>query len=507
MDYVQRCFYQATLWDGDNSFEHILRTPRQLLEFKTTNGVTICTNNKNTEYSYSSVQLNQLDRLHGSLSYMFSSTTLEPYYKSSQNVKLQEMLQQYRDILIPINVGYKRYQNAKPYLIYGKMYFPSQLMEGMIIKRFTDNCQLIVKFVNTPKLNKLTNPRSIFTFYLQHQNENRCHDFIYSTHEALFGYRFLYNLNFSSPKGMGTKSLDIEIPSRFSIGCEFWYAANSMSPGLSFAARYVTYMLSAEKYKPLSNEYTRMYKIIKEAQNSRRNYDIHHLNESFSTQMENNKNSSIYNSGLNEISGQYGLNPLTFTFAANPLLGAFESTYSISSPVGISLSSKYSFNVYSFASDLTLGVHILRSKIILDKFKKPLTEHQETLQSKEPVQATGELIKSKIIQHPIVQAASGYINERYLPVGTLEMPAAAPTSTDQDTAKASATTTTTTTATHIEEEFISSFKLAGSVSQKRAVVAWEGKFKDWLVSSGMTLQFTSNVPKVHGWGIEFQYTV
>lgn len=362
MDLVQQCYYLSTGWLWDNTYEHILATPRNLLQFPIPNGVKLTISNQNTENNYSSINISQLDRLEGSLSYLSSSTTLNEYYKSSKSLPITNVIQGYRDIFAESLNQKNPKEHAS--LIYGKMYFPSQFLEGMLIKRFTPNYQLIVKFVNTPKLNKLTQSTSIFTFYLQRQTDNSAHDFIYSTREDLFGFRCLYHFDFLSSNRINPNQTLIQHhPSKLSAGCELWYAAKTISPGLSFAARYITYIDSMR-------------------------YLINSLPTYTPELLTSNLNP--YFSNHNPV--QYAIStihPLTLTVAVNPLLGTFESTYAIKSDglfkgnkyqnnknlsysgkMGLVLSSKYQFNIYSFDSDLILGAQLLRSKMKISNKKK-----------------------------------------------------------------------------------------------------------------------------------------
>lgn len=502
MDLVQQCFYSSTGWSWDNTYEHILATPRNLLQFPIPNGATITVSNKNTENNYSSINISQIDRLEGSLSYLSSSANLSQYYKSSQSLPISRVLQGYRDIIS----YYPNVRIAKDHgsLLYGKMYFPSQFLEGMLIKRLSQNYQLVVKFVNTPKLNKLTQPTSIFTFYLQRQTENSAHDFIYSTREDLFGFRCLYHFNLLTANRTNNHELfisrltsksksGVQHPSMLSAGCELWYAAENMSPGLSVAARYTTcidsmrYLMNGLPIYSTQNPY-----------------------------LSNHPNTNGIRSIPYAISS---IHPLTFTLAVNPLLGTFESTYAIKSDslfkgdnyhgnanvsymgrMGVVLSSKYQFNIYSYDSDLILGAQLLRSK--LSFFNK--SDRKESKVS--PKIPETKLIDqqqiihnlSHISQHNIVYKVSeeGYVeNNTFIEKPVQEKLEKVNTINKGDMKKVE------------DDEYVSSLKISGSLTKQNLRVAWEGKFYEWFVSSGASIDMKGigSGPRVLKYGIEFSY--
>ncbi|GMG23233.1 unnamed protein product [Ambrosiozyma monospora] len=349
-DYIQRCFYQCTSWDPENSYDDVLRTSKNLLSFTIPSGFKFCLSAKNSEYSYSSLSIAQFNRVTASLAYMYSSVDMTGVYQDSTHLPLQSLLQSYRFVQPhsanqwPFNGSNLRKGNERPYMMYGKMYFPSQFLEGMLIKRLSNTSQIIVKFISSPKLQKLANPASIISLQFQRQTPSNSMEFIFSSKDALTGFRYLYNFGTSSNQHTDNSnsnsnsssnshahnnhnynhnhnrinsSLDShnqdtnhnhqhtttpQLPtesSLLSLGCELWFAPYSMSPGLSTALRYSTHLTSSGK-------------------------------------------------------------PLTITLALNPLLGTVESTYAIKTDINSTFCSKYSFNLYSYESDLSLGVNFLR---------------------------------------------------------------------------------------------------------------------------------------------------
>lgn len=532
MDFIQQCFYSSTGWSWDNTYENILETPRNLLGFPIPNGVNIVVSNRNTSYNYSSINISQVETLEGSLSYLSSSTNLEKYYKSSHALPINNVLEGYRDLSIPISKLSESEKNNKPFLLYGKMYFPSHFIEGMLVKRFMPNYQVIIKFVNTPKLNKLTQPTSIFTFYLQRQTANSTHDFVYSTREDLFGFRCLYHFdllnssnNLSSIDKPGFISSKLRssttcYPSTFSAGCELWYSVGSVSPGVSIAARYSTYLDSMRYLISSLPTYKSAF--------------INATSSPYLTKIHPTRGNQTINSIPYAIST---IHPLTFTIAMNPLLGTVESTYAIKSDLhykkqnpqddenfisvgklGIVLSSKYQFNIYSYNSDLILGAQILRSKIfsmskseVAEKTKlqqnvpkaNSINRNEFTIGTEKDnnIEAlSGEPIHqlSHRSQHNVVyqvtedeynESNTTPINIQNEPLAISEkIPIGILPNTDSS-------------------EYISSFKVSGSLTKQKIRFAWEGKFHDWFISSGASvdLKTLGSGPKVLKYGVEFAY--
>ncbi|ODV83608.1 hypothetical protein CANARDRAFT_9425 [[Candida] arabinofermentans NRRL YB-2248] len=425
MDYTQRCFYTASNWNDENSYESILATSKNLLNFKIPDRFKLNISSKNTEYSYSSVTLSQLNKLSGSLAYMYCSADLKDEYQSSKNLQLQSVLQGYR-LIQPSSSSSLLKTNQRPILLYGKMYFPSQFLEAMIIKRISLNSQLILKFINTPKLNKLQNSTSIMTLYYQKQNEKSSQDFIFCTNEALFGFRNLYNI------GNNSNSDDSSL---LSIGFELWYASKSMSPGISTALRYSTHLSSSGK-------------------------------------------------------------PLTMTLAINPLLGSIESTYAIKTDLSSTFISKYDFNIYSYESDLTLGFDIWRYA----SDSKPNHNHNQ----REKV--TGG-------KHQFVNTSIPLKNKNSRNFNNLDELEQEEIVNSFMQVKPNKLIIENNSKNFINDlnsaNFTSSLKCFTSLKKNELGLLWEGKFKDWLLTTGLKINYKDNNsigPKLYGYGLELQYS-
>lgn len=461
MDYVQRCFYNATGWNEDMSYEQILRTSANLLSFPVPSGSKLSISSKNTEYSYSSLTLAQLSRLTGSLSYMYSSVDLNDSYLASGHVPLYSVLDDYRFVRSPHQQRQYDAQNrAKqqplinkaPWILYGKIYFPSQFLEGMAIKRITKNVQVLMKFIDTPRLKKMSNTSTILTIYVQQQNDRTATDFIYSTNDALMGMRCLFkigsDLGVPTPPQPATFSSPLETQfsqsTSLSLGGEVWFALKAMSPGLSGSIRYSTNLSSGK--------------------------------------------------------------PLTATFALNPLLGTIESSYAVKPNLSSTLCSKYIFNMYSYESDLLVGASFLRcsnnpleklQRLITTTPKPPVVTAVAGEAEQESPPNMSEIPDPQKLPDPqkfnsLDQQQQQKIVDSFMGMDPSKM--------------VTENNTHNFMSAFNKADWQSSFKAAASVAKMDVNISWEGRWKDILLSSGVHIDCNDVSPKIGKYGFEFQFT-
>jgi distribution and morphology protein 10 len=317
------------------------------------------------------------------------------------------------------NRGNNMVPDWKNSLVYGRMYFPGSALEAMIIKRISNTTQLLLKCISNPNLEK----NGSMIVYLQKNTPTFLREFIYSTNESLFGFRCLYNFGMNE----GTPAIDhTQFTKKFdnsvmSLGTEIWYAARTMLPGLSTAFRYSTTSTSTGK-------------------------------------------------------------PLTMTLACNPILGHISSTYTVKTSVSSSFCSKYDFNIFSYASNLSLGFELYN-------YSQPLklSEHgddDDVTQAPIPEKPS----RNRIIN--VIQDSDDYfrINPNLLPSSNANV-----TRAFQNLVN--------------ESNFSSVVKCSTSLSDRVLKVLWEGRVKDFLVSAGVKVginQSTGN-PELNRFGISFSY--
>lgn len=450
MEYLQKCFYKSTNWNEDNIFSNITATSQAILEFPIPNGFKIDSSSKTTDYLASSFTLSNNHQINGSLAYLYSSVPLKNTM-GTKDVSLQDAIAGFR-IIEPMVRLQPKFNNKAPHskssLLYGRMYFPGSALEAMIIKRISENTQLLIKCVNNPHLLK----NGTMIVYLQNNTAKYLREFIYSTNESLIGLRCLYNLGTPTSSSTVSSFNPRTIPkfdnSVVSIGTELWFATRSMSPGLSGALRYSTRSTSTGK-------------------------------------------------------------PLTMTLAINPILGHISSTYTVKTSVASTFCSRYDFNVFSYASNLSLGFelysyankkrsdfynHEIYSSSEENKYLKQHPELQK--HHRVPIRAYKHHDNRTII-NPIHNLDNVYhINPTLL-------------STTNGSGHTSETVTTAFQNLVNESDFSSVLKFSTSLNDKVVKILWEGRLRDFLVSTGvkLSLNLVTNTPEFIKLGISFSYAL
>lgn len=421
MEYLQKCFYRTTGWEEENIFPNITSNSQAILDFTIPNGGKVDISSKSSDYSASSFTLSNYNVINGSLAYLYSSIPLVNTL-GTKNVSLQEAISGFK-ILEPndssTNTPANVVDSSKSSLLYGRMYFPGSALEAMIIKRLSKQTQLLIKSISNPNLSK----NGTMIIYLQNNTPKLLREFVYSTNEALLGFRCLYNFGQTSLNHTSSQHLPI-IPkldnSVVSIGTEIWYAAMTMSPGLSTAFRYATRSTTTGK-------------------------------------------------------------PLTMTVACNPILGQLSSTYTVKTSVASTFSSKYDFNLYSYASNLSLGFELYN-------YSKKASPYNNEI-----VNSSSDLL---IIPHNSQSVSLSPNNSSSYSSTIIN-----PTNGQKETVMSAFQ--------HLvkESDFSSVIKLSTSLNDKMVKLLWEGRCKDFLVSAGTKLSLNpiTNQPEFNKVGISFSY--
>lgn len=418
MEYLQKCFYKTTNWQEENIFPNITSDSQAILDFSIPNGAKLDISSKSTDFSASSFTLSNYNVINGSLAYLYSSIPLKNTV-GTKNMSLQEAISGFK-IIEPTHLISSPAPSdfRKHSLLYGRMYFPGSALEAMVIKRLSSQTQLLVKSISNPNLAK----NGTMIIYLQNNTPKSLREFIYSTNEALVGFRCLYNIG--QPQTTRSKSGQLPIIPKLdnsvvSIGTEIWYAALTMSPGLSTAFRYSTGSTTTGK-------------------------------------------------------------PLTMTLACNPILGQLSSTYTVKTSITSSFSSRYDFNLYSYASNLSLGFELYnysnKPTHLIDDTKinvpKPATPqpHNSVVftPGNSPNSLRNEIIDTNTSNQTVMAAFQQVVKE---------------------------------------SDFTSVLKFSTSINDRAMKLLWEGRCKDFLVSAGTRLSWNSatNQPEFNKLGISFSY--
>ncbi|KAK0711701.1 hypothetical protein B0H67DRAFT_299607 [Lasiosphaeris hirsuta] len=367
MHYVTNAFYGATGWSDDNTYKELNATARELIDFPLPAGLRIALSSLSTPHFATSYQLGSVGVVDGSISYLYSSVPLANVTSPSDRIPLSTLLRSYRQLhgfghgtapasapavlgLLPAHTSVKG-DTSKPAaadadkittpahclskdggsLLYGRLYLPQSLLEGLVVKRLTPALQVQLSAVSAQSLRN----GGTLLGLVQYDQGNYGVEGLASTDGGLLGVRGLYNFGGdaasastntiastlshhpggsllatssgggeSSSVSNGTTSTSQSsggekerIYGRFSAGAELYYGTLNKSGGISLGARFATLP-------------------------------------------------------------SYRGTPLTATLTINPLMGNINATYAVLAKDYCSLATRMEFNVYSYESDWAVGMEL-----------------------------------------------------------------------------------------------------------------------------------------------------
>ena len=250
----------------------------------------------------------------GSLSFLHSSLGLRIASRSS-DVYLSHLVKDYRQ-LQRLRVPQQQLSNAgdrngeclerKDTLLYGRLYLPTTTLEALYLRRISPTRLLRLNWVSD---GSLPNGGTVLAL-LQNDYGKYSTEYLYSTDSALLGVRGLYNFGYHPrfPRKQSELSEDVDRPprhpwdhqnGRLSAGAEAYFSPINKSGGISTGLRFTT-------------------------------LPVH--------------------TGF----------PYTMTLTLNPLMGNLSSTYAVKAGPNLALCSRFDFNVYSYESDVELGLELWR---------------------------------------------------------------------------------------------------------------------------------------------------
>ncbi|WPG99838.1 Mitochondrial distribution and morphology protein 10 [Acrodontium crateriforme] len=308
MDHVRAAFYAQSAWNVDNSYASLTTTAHNLLDFRIPNGIRLHISSLSSPNFATSYTLGSTGVVDGSLSFLYSSLGL--HFKSkSRNVHLGNVVSGYRQLrelhkherLAQELMGYDgaETQKKKDSLLYGRLYLPGSTLEALYLRRISPTSLLRLNCVSD---DSLPNGGTLLAL-LQNDNGKYSHEYLYSTDSSLFGVRGLYNFGYDPrfpllrPSGRRPAHPWDHQNGRLSIGAEAYFSPVNKSGGISTGLRFTT-------------------------------LPIH--------------------TGF----------PYTMTLTVNPLMGNLSSTYAVKAGPNLALCSRFDFNVYSYESDVVLGLEL-----------------------------------------------------------------------------------------------------------------------------------------------------
>nr|POF14137.1 mitochondrial distribution and morphology protein 10 [Quercus suber] len=315
MDYVQAGFYAESRWNVDNSYASLTTTATNLLAFPIPSGARLDISSLSSHNFATSYSLGTTGVVDGSLSFLYSSLSLSLKSRSSA-VPLEGVVRGYRHLneLENPDEAYwgkmnqdgheKRITTAKrDALLYGRLYLPGAALEALFMRRISPTRILRINAVSDGNLPS----GGTILASLQNDNGKYSTEYLYSTDSSLLGVRGLYNFGFDprfpdhQPATRPPAHPWDHQTGRLSAGGELYFSPRNKSGGMSTGLRFTTL--------PLHKGF-----------------------------------------------------PYTMALTINPLMGNLSSTYAVKAGPHLALCSRFDFNVYSYESDVVLGVELWQRK-------------------------------------------------------------------------------------------------------------------------------------------------
>lgn len=306
MDYILSAFNHTTRWDVDNSYPSLTTTAANLLEFDIPNGARLHVSSLSSPNFATSYTLGSKGVVDGSLSFLYSSLGLKVASRT-KDIHLRNLIHGYRHVQ-PL----RKLMDPSPptehpdTILYGRLYLPASVLHAMYLRRLSPTRLLKVTGVSDPSLPT----GGTILAQLQNDQGKYSHEYLWSTDSSLLGIRGLYNFGFDPRNPDRPSNRPPQHPwdhqdGRLSLGGELYFSPINKSGGLSTGLRFTT-------------------------------LPIH--------------------TGT----------PYTMTLTLNPLMGNLSSTYAVKAGRNLSLCSRFDFNVYSYESDVMVGMELWRSKTLSD---------------------------------------------------------------------------------------------------------------------------------------------
>lgn len=319
MDYVQTAFVASTRWNPDNSYSSLTTSVTNLLDFSLPRGIRLHVSSLSSPNFATSYTLGSAGVVDGSLSFLYSSRGLSIASKSS-HVYLSHLVRGYRHLqqlrspdenLLQLNAVYKDGLSGpqrvwrKDTLLYGRLYLPTSTLEALYMRRISATRLLRINCVSD---GTLPNGGTLLAL-LQNDYGKYSTEYLYSTDSSLLGFRALYNFGYDPRLPLEQQHVTSRPPrhpwdhqnGRLSAGAEVYFSPINKSGGISTGLRFTT-------------------------------LPIH--------------------TGF----------PYTMTLTVNPLMGNLSSSYAVKAGPNLALCSRFDFNVYSYESDVSLGLELWRRR-------------------------------------------------------------------------------------------------------------------------------------------------
>ncbi|KAJ5120335.1 Protein of unknown function DUF3722 [Penicillium bovifimosum] len=351
MDYIQLSFAEATHWNRDNSYSSLTTTAQSILDFSTPERLRVHLSSLATPHFATSYTLGTVGLIDGSVSYLFSTVPFNNLPSRSALIPLRKISPGYRQVQAPtapiqtwgwnslldsVSIpGLKDANHTEPptraddetskendlkrkaTLLHASLHLPSPTtLYALFLRRISTNMQLSLAVCSTqgPPQSKSAPQASMLT-HLSHDTGKYSNEYLFSTDNALFGWRGLWNF------GPDPRYTPADAPpplSLLSAGAEAYYSPISSLVGMSTGLRFTT-LPAATEVPVLSSSSSR-----------------------------------------STTPAPISTFPYTLTLTLTPLTGSLSTTYSLRASPNLAFSSRFGFNVYSWESEMVAGCELWR---------------------------------------------------------------------------------------------------------------------------------------------------
>ncbi|KAE8356711.1 mitochondrial distribution and morphology protein 10 [Aspergillus coremiiformis] len=351
MDYIQLAFAEGTNWNRDNSYSSLTATAQSLLDFSTPERLRVYLSSLSTPHFATSYTLGTVGLIDGSVSYLYSTIPFTNTPSRSALIPLRKLSPGYRQVTPPTtrtkNWGWDSIldsahntdrQNGllhddndlakKATLLHATLHLPPPTtLNALFLRRISPTMQLTLAVCSTrgQPLSKSAPQASLLT-QLSHDTGKYSNEYLFSTDNALFGWRGLWNF------GPDPRSVKDNVAPRLSLlsaGAEAYYSPVSSLIGMSTGLRFSTLPAAT---------------------------DVPAAAATGSTTANQNTPISTF--------------PYTLTLTLTPLTGSLSTTYSLRASPNLAFSSRFGFNVYSWESEMVAGCELWRKSRKRDPVEK-----------------------------------------------------------------------------------------------------------------------------------------
>ena len=321
-----------------------------LLEFSTPERLRVHLSSLATPHFATSYTLGTVGLIDGSVSYLYSTIPFDNTPSRSALIPLRKLAPGYRQVQPPVapaenwdwnsifdgvssisggtakpNSGNAAFDDdavrQKATLLHATLHLPPPTtLNALFLRRISPTMQLSLAVCSTrgPPWSKSAPQASLLT-QLSHDTGKYSNEYLFSTDNALFGWRGLWN--FGPDPRLSTKGDSSPQLSLLSAGAEAYYSPISSLIGMSTGLRFST--LPAASETPSS------------------------------TTTANSSSQHPHGTPISTF-------PYTLTLTLTPLTGSLSTTYSLRASPNLSFSSRFGFNVYSWESEMVAGCELWR---------------------------------------------------------------------------------------------------------------------------------------------------